>query len=79
MEKSNLIDKIISIFYNPITKAYYKDGIMYVERKYSNHEYEGSSTVWYQGIHRCSTLTEYMLSGLYNYCKNGKIYEKPEN
>jgi hypothetical protein len=69
------INKIISFFYNPIIKAYYKNGVMYVEKKYSNHEYKGSATVWYNGIYRCSTTTEYVLSGLWNYCKNGDVYK----
>lgn len=73
----NIINKLISIFYNPIIKAYYRYGVMVIHRKYTGmEEYTGSSTIWYKGVDRCSTSTEYMLSGLYRYCKNGKIYEK---
>lgn len=72
-----LLYQISLFFYNPLIRAEYKNGTMYLTYK-SGHtkEYQGSCTVWYDEIDRCGTSKEYFLSGLYNYCKHGKIYVK---
>ncbi len=72
-----LINKLFLFFYNPIIRAeYIPNTLIITYRNGKSVEYKGSCTVWYNGLHRCSSVKEYELTEYWNYCKNGKIYLK---